>query len=419
MKKVFSLIIAFCLMFALAVPAFAETLLIAPRPDTAKLAAQQLADEYDWKALDGQGITLNVFNWGEYMSLGQDGAMHVNKEFEALTGIKVNYQTFDNNEGMYTKLKSGGAIYDVVIPSDYMIAKMIKEDMLQPLDWSLIPNATLYIDEKYMDLEYDPGNVYSVPYTWGTVGLIYNSTLVDEVPTSWDALWDERYAGDILMFGNSRDAFAIALLKNGLSLNPKTLDDVEIAKEDLIAQKGVVQAYVNDEIFDKMCGGEAAIAPYYAGDALTMMEENPDLGFVLPEEGTNMFTDAAVIPKDSQNVLAAHMYINFLNEVDVALANTEYIYYPTPHTGAYEQLDDEMKENEVAYPSDDALANTEVFTTLDDEISLAMDTAWSDIRSFNQTANDLFAPTVFLILVIATVAINVVRSRAQKKRIEY
>ena len=421
MKKVFSIILAFCLMAAMAVPAFAtgDVLLIAPAPNSKKIQAQQLADNYDWTALEGQGITLNVFNWGEYMSLGQDGAMHVNKEFEALTGIKVNYQTFDNNEGMYTKLKSGGASYDVVIPSDYMIAKMIKEDMLQPLDWSLIPNATLYIDEKYMNLEYDPGNVYSVPYTWGTVGLIYNTTLVDEAPTSWNALWDERYAGDILMFGNSRDAFAIALLKNGLSLNPKTLDDVETAKEDLIAQKGVVQAYVNDEIFDKMCGGEAAIAPYYAGDALTMMEENTDLAFALPVEGTNMFTDAAVIPKEAQNVLAAHMYINFLNEVDVALANTEYIYYPTPHMGAYEQLDEEMKENEVAYPSDDALANTEVFTTLDDEISLAMDTAWSDIRSFNQTANDLFAPTVFLILVIATVSINVVRSRAQKKRIEY
>ena len=320
---------------------------------------------------------------------------------------------------MYTKLKSGGAIYDVVIPSDYMIAKMIKEDMLQPLDWSLIPNATMYISEKYMDLEYDPGNVYSVPYTWGTVGIIYNSTLVNEVPTSWADLWNEEYANDILMFGNSRDAFAIALLKNGRSLNPKTLDDVEVAMEDLIAQKGVVQAYVNDEIFDKMCGGEAALAPYYAGDALTMMEENPDLGFVVPVEGTNMFTDAAVIPKDAQNVLAAHMYINFLNEVDVALANAEYIYYPTPHMGAYEMLDEDMKNNPVAYPSDDVLANTEVFTILDEEISTAMDTAWSDIRSFNQAANDLFAPTVFLILVIATVAINVIRSRRIKKRIEY
>ena len=421
MKRVFSLIVALCLVVAMAMPAFAanDVLLIAPKPDTAKLEAAKLADEYDWKQLEGQGVTLNVFNWGEYMSLGQDGAMHVNKEFEALTGIKVNYQTFDNNEGMYTKLKSGGAIYDVVIPSDYMIAKMIKEDMLQPLDWSLIPNATMYISEKYMDLEYDPGNVYSVPYTWGTVGIIYNSTLVNEAPTSWADLWNEEYANDILMFGNSRDAFAIALLKNGRSLNPKTLDDVEVAMEDLIAQKGVVQAYVNDEIFDKMCGGEAALAPYYAGDALTMMEENPDLGFVVPVEGTNMFTDAAVIPKDAQNVLAAHMYINFLNEVDVALANAEYIYYPTPHMGAYELLDEDMKNNPVAYPSDDVLANTEVFTILDEEISKAMDTAWSDIRSFNQTANDLFAPTVFLILVIATVAINVIRSRRIKKRIEY
>lgn len=406
----------------MAMPAYAtgDVLLTAPNPAAdKKAAAQQLADEYDWTRLADRGITLNVFNWGEYMSLGQDGAMHVNKEFEALTGIKVNYQTFDNNEGMYTKLKSGGANYDVIIPSDYMIAKMINEDMLQPLDWSLIPNATLYMDEKYMDLDYDPGNIYSVPYTWGTVGIIYNTTLVDEAPTSWDALWDERYANDILMFGNSRDAFAIALLKNGLSLNPKTIEDVEIAREDLIAQKTVVQAYVNDEIFDKMCGGEAALAPYYAGDALTMMEENPDLGFASPSEGTNLFTDAVVIPKDAQNVEAAHMYINFLNEVEVALANAEYIYYPTPHTGAYELLEDEMKENPVAYPSDDVLANTEVFTTLDPEISTAIDTAWSDIRSFNQASNDLFAPTVFLILVIATVAINVIRSRRQKRRIEY
>lgn len=409
-------------MLVMAMPAFAtgDVLLIAPNPASdAKAVAQQLADEYDWTRLADQGITLNVFNWGEYMSLGQDGAMHVNKEFEALTGIKVNYQTFDNNEGMYTKLKSGGANYDVIIPSDYMIAKMINEDMLQPLDWSLIPNATLYMDEKYMDLDYDPGNIYSVPYTWGTVGIIYNTTLVDEAPTSWSALWDERYANDILMFGNSRDAFAIALLKNGLSLNPKTIKEVEIAREDLIAQKTVVQAYVNDEIFDKMCGGEAALAPYYAGDALTMMEENPDLSFASPVEGTNLFTDAVVIPANARNVEAAHMYINFLNEVDVALANAEYIYYPTPHTGAYELLDEEMKENPVAYPSDDILANTEVFTTLSPEISTAMDTAWSDIRSFNQASNDLFVPTVFLILVIATVAINVIRSRRQKRRIEY
>ena len=300
-----------------------------------------------------------------------------------------------------------------------MIAKMIKEEMLQPLDWSLIPNATLYIGEKFLDLDYDPGNVYSVPYTWGTVGIIYNTTMVDEPPVSWNALWDENYAGDILMFGNSRDAFAIALLKNGLSLNPQTVDDVEIAREDLIAQKDVVQAYVNDEIFDKMCGGEAALAPYYAGDALTMMEENPDLAFALPVEGTNYFTDAAVIPASAQNVEAAHMYINFLNEVDVALANAEYIYYPTPHMGAYEQLDEELKNNPVAYPSDEMLENTEVFTTLSDEISREMDIAWSDIRSFNQSSNDLFVPTVFLIMVIAIVAINTIRSRQIKKRIDY
>ncbi len=420
MKRILSLIMAISLMLAVSVPAFANGIvLIAPKPDEKKLAAAQRAENYDWEKFAGQDITLNVFNWGEYMSLGQDGAMHVNKEFEARTGIKVNYQTFDNNEGMYTKLKSGGANYDVIIPSDYMIAKMVKEDMLQPLDWSKIPNATLYINERYMDLEYDPGNVYSVPYTWGTVGIIYNTTIVEEAPDSWNALWDDRYTNDILMFGNSRDAFAIALLKNGLSLNPKTAEDIEIAREDLIAQKDVVQAYVNDEIFDKMCGGEAALAPYYAGDALTMMEENPDLAFALPKEGTNLFTDAAVIPKDAKNVEAAHMYINFLNETEVALANAEYIYYPTPHMGAYEQLDEELKNNIVAYPTDEMLENTEVFTTLSDEISAELDSAWSDIRSFNQSSNDLFVPTVFLIMVIATVAINTIRSRQKRNRIDY
>ncbi len=419
MKKLICLMLSLAVVMSLSLTAFADTLLIAPNPMAAKNDRQQAADSYDWEQLKDRGITLNVFNWGEYMSLGQDGAMHINKEFEKRTGIKVNYQTFDNNEGMYTKLKSGGANYDVLIPSDYMIAKMIKEDMLQPLDWSLIPNATLYIGEKYKNWEYDPGNIYSVPYTWGTVGIIYNTTMVEEAPTSWASLWDENYAGDILMFGNSRDAFAIALMKNGLSLNPKTVEDVEIAREDLIAQKTVVQAYVNDEIFDKMCGGEAAMAPYYAGDALTMIDENPDLAFASPVEGTNLFTDAMVIPKDARNVQAAHMYINFLNETEVALANAEYIYYPTPHTGAYRLLDEELKNNPVAYPDDETLANTEVFITLDEEISAEMDIAWSDIRSFDQSSNDLFAPTVFLILVIATVAINVVRSRRQKKRIDY
>ena len=168
-----------------------------------------------------------------------------------------------------------------------------------------------------------------------------------------------------------------------------------------------------------MCGGEAALAPYYAGDALTMMEENPDLAFALPKEGTNLFTDAAVIPKAAVNVEAAHMYINFLNETEVALANAEYIYYPTPHTGAYELLDEDMKNNIVAYPTDEMLENTEVFTTLSDEISAQLDTAWSDIRSFNQSSNDLFVPTVFLIMVIATVAIKTIRARQTRNRIDY
>ncbi|MEG2082905.1 MAG: ABC transporter substrate-binding protein, partial [Oscillospiraceae bacterium] len=362
--------------------------------------AIELVDkEYDWERLKGQNVTLNVFNWGEYMSLGQDDSMNVNKEFEKLTGIKVNYQMFANNEEMYTKLKSGGAEYDVVIPSDYMIGKMISEDMLLPLDFSKIPNFQ-YIGEQYKNSAFDPQNEYYVPYMWGTVGIIYNTTMVDIPVDSWDILWNEEYAGDILMFGNSRDAFAISLIKNGLSLNPKSLEDIEVAKQDLKDQKAVVQAYVNDEIFDKMGGGEAAIAPYYAGDAIVMMEENPDLAFVVPKEGTNYFVDGAVILKDAKNAEAAHMYLNFLCETEVAKANAEFIGYSTPQVLTLEELDEDVRNNPVAYPSQEVLAKTEAFVTLPEELNEAMDKAWSEIRSYNQESNNMFMPIMFMIGVV-------------------
>ncbi|MEG2928991.1 MAG: ABC transporter substrate-binding protein [Oscillospiraceae bacterium] len=380
--------------------------------------AIELVDkEYDWERLKGQNVTLNVFNWGEYMSLGQDDSMNVNKEFEKLTGIKVNYQMFANNEEMYTKLKSGGAEYDVVIPSDYMIGKMISEDMLLPLDFSKIPNFQ-YIGEQYKNSAFDPKNEYYVPYMWGTVGIIYNTTMVDIPVDSWDILWNEEYAGDILMFGNSRDAFAISLIKNGLSLNPKSLEDIEVAKQDLKDQKAVVQAYVNDEIFDKMGGGEAAIAPYYAGDAIVMMEENPDLAFVVPKEGTNYFVDGAVILKDAKNAEAAHMYLNFLCETEVAKANAEFIGYSTPQVLTLEELDEDVRNNPVAYPSQEVLAKTEAFVTLPEELNEAMDKAWSEIRSYNQESNNMFMPIMFMIGVVVLIIMTSIRSK-QKKKIDY
>ena len=415
MKKIISFLMAAAIIFSMVcgsvVPAFAAE-------EDEMATAQALADNYDWEKFKGQDITLNVFNWGEYMSLGQEDSMDVNKAFEEKTGIKVNYQTYDNNEAMYTKIKSGGAEYDIVIPSDYMIGKMINEDMLQKLDYSLIPNATLYIDQKFKGLEFDPNDEYSVPYTWGVVGIIYNKTMVNEPVDSWSILWDEDYAGNILMFGNSRDAFGIALLKNGLSVNPSSMEDIEIAKQDLIAQKSVVQAYVNDEIFDKMGGNEAALAPYYSGDAITMIDDNPDLDFAVPKEGTNYFVDSICILKDAKNVEAAHMYINFLCETEVALANAEYIGYATPHTGAYEMLDDETKNNQIAYPSDELLTNTQVFNTLPEDINTAMSDAWNEVRSYSESGNTMLVPTLLVVAVVALVVINVLRNK-KKKKIDY
>lgn len=415
MKKIISFLMAAAIVFSMVCgsvqPAFAAE-------EDRMATAQTLADNYDWEKFKGQDITLNVFNWGEYMSLGQEDSMNVNKAFEEKTGIKVNYQTYDNNEAMYTKIKSGGAEYDIVIPSDYMIGKMINEDMLQKLDYSLIPNATLYIDQKFKGLEFDPNDEYSVPYTWGVVGIIYNKTMVNEPVDSWNILWDEDYAGNILMFGNSRDAFGIALLKNGLSVNPSSIDDIETAKQDLIAQKSVVQAYVNDEIFDKMGGNEAALAPYYSGDAITMIGDNPDLDFAVPKEGTNYFVDSICILKDAKNVEAAHMYINFLCETEVALANAEYIGYATPHTGAYEMLDDETKNNPIAYPSDDLLTNTQVFNTLPEDINTAMSNAWNEVRSYSESGNTMLMPILLVAAVVALVVINILRNK-KKKKIDY
>ena len=239
-------------------------------------------------------------------------SMDVIKEFEAETGIKVNYLTFDSNESMYTKLKTGGTSYDVIIPSDYMIAKLISEDMLEPIDFANTPNYQ-YIDEAFRDQAYDPENKYSVPYTWGTVGLIYDTQYVsDEDAKSWSCLWNSKYAGKLLMFDNPRDAFAIAESMLGYSYNTEDAQELKNAADLLATQKPVLQAYVMDQIFDKLERGEAWAAPYYAGDYLTMVAENPDLAFSFPEDGFNIFIDAMCIPKGCQNKEGAEAFINFL-----------------------------------------------------------------------------------------------------------
>lgn len=381
-------------------------------------AGVDVAPGYDYGRFSDENVTLNVYNWGEYISVGTDGeSMDINAEFTALTGIKVNYTTFDTNESLYSKLKSGGAEYDIIIPSDYMIGKMIAEDMLAPLNFENIPNYKM-IGEQYKNMDYDVQNAYSVPYTWGYVGIIYNTTMVDEDVDSWRILWDEKYAGNILMFDNSRDAFAIASKMLGFSLNPASKDEIDAAARELEKQRGVVQAYVMDQIFDKMESGEAALAPYYAGDAITMMDSNPDLAFAVPDEGTNYFVDAVCIPKGSKNQEAAEMYINFLCETEVAVANTLYIGYSTPQLEAEAALPEEVRENPIAYPSPEILANTEAFNVLPDELNTYMDKAWSDMRSTGG-GNYGWLIVVFLAAAVVLIVVMLVVNNKKKKRNRY
>lgn len=326
-----------------------------------------------------RGTKLYVYNWGEYISDGADDTLDVNAAFEEKYGIDVIYDTYDTNEVMYSKLKGGGVSYDIVIPSDYMIERMIAEDMLQPLDFSNIPNYK-YIPEQYKNLAHDPSNMYSVPYTVGMVGLIYNTTMVEEVPESWTVLWDEKYTGSVLMINNPRDAFAIAQSILGMDYNNESPAAWRVAAELLKEQKNISPAYVNDEIFLKMESGEAALAPYFAGDFLTMYDNNPDLAFVYPEEGVNFFVDAACVLKDAKNKLAAELYINFLLEPEVALANAEYVCYASPHTEVYTNPEYSFYQNEILYPEEGKF-KTQLFLNLDPEILSLMSTLWDDVKN--------------------------------------
>ena len=410
--KVFAAVLAALLLGAACAPAaLAEGDLIEVNGDIAVSA------DYDWTRFADDGITLNVYNWGLYISDGSDESVDVLSAFEELTGIEVNYTTFDSNESLYAKMKSGGAVYDVIFPSEYMVGKMAAEGMLAPLDYTNIPNFA-NIGSDYTGWDFDPENTYSVPYTWGTTGLIYNTTLVDEAPTSWAALWDVQYANNVLMFNNSRDAYAIAAKKIGRSLNPQSVDELPEVMQELKVQKSVVQAYVMDEIFDKMEGGEAAMAPYYAGDALTMIADNPDLAFVHPSEGVNFFVDSMCVPANSKNKAAAELFINYMCEPSVGLANCDYIGYSTPITAVWEQLDDELKYSEIAYPGDDVMGKAEVFTTLPDEINAALDAQWGEMKSYEEGGSGWMV-VVLLLLALAVSFFNIWRKLRKKARDDY
>ena len=328
-------------------------------------------------------ITLNVYNWGQYIADGSDGSMEVIKEFEArYPHIKVNYSTYDSNEIMYSKLANGGITVDLIFPSDYMIARMISEDMLLPLNFDNIPNYQ-YIDENFRNTAYDPENTYSVPYTWGTVGILYNTKYVDEEDiTGWELLWNEKYAGKILTFGNSRDAFGIAQFLLGFDLNTTDKNQLNQCAELLKKQKPVLQQYVMDEIFAIMQNEEAWIAPYYAGDCLTMMGENENLDFYLPEDqGFNMFIDAMCIPTCAKEKEAAELLINFLCEPEIAGANMDWICYGTPLSAAKEFIDPETVADPVTYPNEEILVNGSSFAYLPEDISRYMESLFMDVRN--------------------------------------
>lgn len=410
MKRILSVLLAALMLSSLSVTAFAE-------------GREPNYDEAYYSQLKGKDVSINVYNWGEYIANGDDGCMDINKEFEELTGITVNYTLFDTNESMYAKIKSGSSSYDVIFPSDYMVSRMIQENMLSKLDYSLIPNFE-YIDERFVNPEYDPQNEYSVPYTWGTVGLIYNYDKLGFDPTSWDILWDELYSGEILMFSNSRDALGLTLMRLGYDINSQEKLELDHAAAELKAQKPFVQAYVMDQIFDKMQGNEAALAPYYAGDAVNMMAENESLRFVIPEEGSNWFADAACIPApsdsfDEERYLAAHMYINFLNEPNVAAENIEYIQYSTPNTAALALLDEETQNNPIIYPDDELLDSCQAYVNLSTETNMYMDTLWTDLMSAAPEYNEWAMPLFLAGCLAACVAITVGKKQYRRRKEQF
>ena len=330
-------------------------------------------------------ITLNVYNWGMNMADGTDGTMDLVAEFEKrYPHIKVNMSEYDSNETLYSKLSAGGITVDVIIPSDYMIDRMIAEDMLLELDFNNIPNFS-YVDEQFRNPDYDPENKYSVPYTWGTVGILYNTKYVDEADvTGWELLWNEKYAGKILMIDNSRDAFGIAQYLLGYDVNTMDKEELQHCADKLKEQVPLVQQYVMDQIYATMENEEAYIATYYAGDCMLMMEENPDLAFYLPQDqGFNLFTDAMCIPKCCKEKEAAELFINFLCDPEISGANMDYICYASPISAAKDYMEDYLRESEVVYPSEEVLSKGTAYAFLSEEISRYVENLYQKATKVN------------------------------------
>lgn len=375
-------------------------------------------------------VTLNIYNWGEYLSYDDGESYDVLKEFEKYyeetygKSIKINYSEFDSNESLYAKIKNGVSGYDVIIPSDYMIARLISEDLLEKLNFQNIPNYQ-YIDDAFKGLYYDPTNEYTVPYTYGRVGILYNSEMVaeEDVTGTWDLMWNDHYTGKILQFNNSRDAFGTAMYKLGLNVNTTDEEDWNKAKEELINQKPILKSFVMDEVFGEMMNGDAAISAYYAGDYLYMYEDNDALRFYYPEEGSNLFVDAMCVPKGCQNKEAAEIFINFMLSRDAAIANAECTYYASPNSLVYNDPEyaeymNSIHEDamDILYPEDFDF-HTEYdkfcFRNLDRDTLNMVNGLWEDVK-----LSDSIGITVYVlcILVIVVIAVLIVRHAVVWKR---
>lgn len=385
---------------------------------------------------DGKTITLNVYNWGEYISDGFQGSLDSNAEFEKYyyekfgVKVKVNYTTYATNEDMYSKLKSGAGNYDIVVPSDYMIQKMIAEDMLLPFNANTIENYKYISDEfKTTYAYYDPDNMYSVPYTYGMLGVIYNTALVDPEDyetKSWGLLWNEKYDGKILQFNNPRDAFGSAMYYTSLDINSTNTAVWDAALAKLVEQKPLLQGYVNDEIFNKMTTASAAIAPYFAGDFITMADQNEDLAFFYPKEGTNVFVDAMCILKTSKQPEIAKEYINFMLSEEPAIANAVYIGYASPNTivSTSKEYADEMGEDAMnilygAKPDEinaayNAKYGTTCYKSFTPEIQAHVNALWESLKTENST--ELWVHITTAIIVISAVGLAGYTTYVKKKR---
>ena len=375
------------------------------------------------EGVSGGTKTLYVYNWGEYISDGSEGCLDSNEAFEEWyfetygERVKVNYSTFSSNESLYAKLSSGSVSYDIVVPSDYMIERLIAEDLLAPINYENVPEIVNILPEFWgessVHSDYDPGNVYSVPYLYGIIGIIYNTTMVDaDDPSlgSWKLMWDEKHAGNILQFNNSRDAFGSAQYYLGIDVNSDSEEEWRVALEKLKEQKPILQGYVMDEIFNKMENGSAGIAAYYAGDYLSMYENNPDLEFFYPEEGTNLYVDAMCIPKSSKNKELAERYINFMLMEEPAIANAEYTYYASPNrlvveSEEYIEYMGEIKEDayEKMYATEDV--ETSSYKNLSGEKLILINELWEELKSDIEISAGIYAICGIIVAVLLTLGI--------------